>query len=74
MNRLQILVLNKTSDRDGVYTVYVDVPSAIAFLQRTGHLNRYMIVAHKGLKSLFIEKIDPATILKQLNDFQVQNQ
>ena len=72
MNRLQILVLNKTSDRDGVYTVYVDVPSAIAFLQRTGHLHRYMIAAYMGKKSLFVERIDPATITKILNDFQVQ--
>jgi len=73
MNRLQLLVLNKTSDRDGIYTVYMDVPNVIAFLQRTGHLNRYMILASKGTKSLFIHKIDPSTINQQLNTFQTQN-
>jgi hypothetical protein len=69
MNRLNILVLNKSAE---VYVPYIDIPSVIAFLQRTGRPNNFMIVAYKGKRSLVIEKLDPSTLIKELTDFQNQ--
>ena len=69
MNRLEILVLNKSAE---VYTRYVDIPSVMGFLGRTGRPNNFSIVAHKGKKAIFIERLDPATLLKELTDFQNQ--
>lgn len=69
MNRLKILVLNKSAE---VYVPYIDIPSVMSFLQRTGRPNNFMIVAYKGKRSLVIEKLDPATLIKILTDFQNQ--
>ena len=69
MNRLNILVLNKSAE---VYVPYIDISSVIAFLQRTGRPNNFMIVAYKGKRSLVIEKLDPSTLIKELTDFQNQ--
>ena len=69
MNRLEILVLNKSAE---IYTRYVDIPSVMGFLHRTGRPNNFAIVAHKGPKAIFIEKLDPATLVKILTDFQNQ--
>ena len=72
MDRLEIYVLNRLSQGDGIYTTYVDIPSVMAFLNRTGHVNRYSILAVKGPRSLFISRLDPATLVKQLSDFMIQ--
>ena len=69
MDRLKILVLNKSAE---IYTSYVDIQSVMGFLNRTGRPNNFMIVAYKGKRSLVIEKLDPATLLKSLSDFQNQ--
>ncbi len=69
MNRLEIFVLNKPA---GIFTSYVDIPSVISFLARVNRSNIFSILAHKGKKSIFIEKLDPATLLKELNDFNIQ--
>ena len=72
MDRLEIYVLNRLSQGDGIYTTYVDIPSVMAFLNRTGHVHRFSILATKGDKSLFIRKLDPADLLKKLSDFMIQ--
>ncbi len=72
MDRLELYVLNRLSQFDGIYTTYIDIPSVMAFLNRTGHVHRYSILAVKGPRSLFINRLDPATLVKQLSDFMVQ--
>jgi hypothetical protein len=69
MNRLEILVLNRSAE---IYTKYVDIPSVMGFLNRTGRPNNFSIVAHKGPKAIFIERLDPATLVKILTEFQNQ--
>ena len=69
MNRLELLVLNRSAE---VYTKYCDVPSVLSFLARTGRPNNFSIVAHKGRKAIYIERLDPATLANELNDFQNQ--
>lgn len=66
MNRLNIFVLH----RDGIFTKYMDIVSAMAFLNRTGRFKSYQIMAHKGSKAIFIEKIENLNdIVKELNAF-----
>ena len=72
MNRLKIFVLNRLSEGDGIYTTYIDIPSVMAFLNRTGHVNRFSIMAVKGKRSLYIEKLDPVSLVKLLSDFMIQ--
>lgn len=60
--------------RDEVWLKYIDVQSAIAFLSR---LNRgvlaYSIVARRGEKAIFIEKVTNLIELsKQLTEFMVR--
>ncbi len=69
-NRLEILILNLPSE---IYTTYIDVPSVLNFFARTGHINHFSVVAHKGNKVIFIEKIDPLTLAKELTAFQNQS-
>ena len=72
MNKLEILILDR---RNGVIaSEHIDPASAMAFFRRTGHVNRYNILAKKGPAVLYIEKIDVATIHTQLNDFNLNNQ
>ena len=66
MNRLEIFVLYRAAE---TYTKYIDIPSVMSFLNRTGRVNQFSIVAHKGGKAIYIEKLEPATLMKQLNDF-----
>jgi hypothetical protein len=68
-DRLEIIVLNKPAD---IHTRYVTIQDVMNFLQRVGRINIFEICAHKGRKSIFISKIDPATIVKELTDFQNQ--
>jgi len=67
--RLEILVLNQSAE---VYTRYVDVESVLLFLRRISRVHNFSIVAHKGKKAIFIEKLEPATLAKVLNEFQKQ--
>jgi hypothetical protein len=69
MNRFEILVLNTAAE---VYTKYCSIADCMSFLRRIGRTNNFSIVVHKGKRSLFIEKLDPATLAKELNDFQNQ--
>ena len=72
MNRLQIFVLNHLSEGDGIFTTYIDTTSVISFLTRVGRVNRFSVLAVKGKRSLYIEKLDPATLVKTLTEFQNQ--
>ncbi len=72
MNRLQIFVLNHLSQGDGIFTTYIDTASVLSFLNRVGRVNRFSILAVKGKHSIYIGKLDPSTLLKQLTDFQNQ--
>lgn len=72
MNRLQIFVLNHLSEGDGIFTTYIDTTSVISFLTRVGRVNRFSVLAVKGKRSLYIEKLEPSTLLKQLTEFQNQ--
>jgi hypothetical protein len=72
MNRLQIFVLNHLSEGDGIFTTYIDTPNVISFLNRVGRVNRFSILAVKGKRSLYIERLDPATLIKTLTEFQNQ--
>jgi hypothetical protein len=72
MNRLQVFVLNHLSEGDGIFTTYIDISSVMSFLNRVGRVNRFSILAVKGKRSLYIEKLDPSTLLKQLTEFQNQ--
>lgn len=70
MNRLEILILDR---RNGVICQeYIDVQSVMSFFHRSGHVHRFNIVARKGKRALYIDKIDPLTITKELNDFAIQ--
>lgn len=66
-NRMEILILNRSAE---VYTTYADILSVMSFLNRTGRVNNFSIVAHKGPRSIFIEKLEPATLVKTLTEFQ----
>lgn len=72
MDRLKIFVLNRLSQGDGIYTTYSDVQSVINFLQRTGRPQNFSIVATKGKRSLYIERLDAVTLAKDLNNFAIQ--
>ena len=72
MNRLQIFVLNHLSEGDGIFTTYIDTTSVISFLTRVGRVNRFSVLAVKGKRSLYIEKLDTATLVKTLTEFQNQ--
>lgn len=69
MDRLKIYVLNHLGSGDGIFTTYVDSVSCLAFLRRQRQTNHFSIIAVKGNKTLYIEKLD-ATLIKSLNDFQ----
>jgi hypothetical protein len=66
-NRLEILILNRSAE---IYTSYQDILSVMSFLNRTGRVNNFSIVAHKGPRALFIDKLEPATLVKTLTEFQ----
>ena len=72
MDRLKIFVLNHLSQGDGIYTTYMDVQSVMNFLHRTGRPQNFSIVATKGKRSLYIERLDAATLAKDLNNFTIQ--
>ena len=72
MERLKIFVLNRLSQGDGIYTTYSDVQSVMNFLHRTGRPQNFSIVATKGKRSLYLERLDAATLAKDLNNFAIQ--
>jgi hypothetical protein len=69
-DRLEIIVLNTSAE---VYTKYVSVDDCMNFLRRVGRTNNFSIVAHKGNKSIFIQRLDPTTLQKELMEFQVKS-
>jgi len=72
MNRLKIIILNNPA---GIFNDYVDVVSSINFLNRVSNVRNFSIIAVKGKKSLFLDRLDQLgqlEITKQLNDFQNQ--
>jgi hypothetical protein len=72
MERLKIFVMNRLSEGDGIYTTYIDVQSVMNFLHRTGRPQNFSVVATKGKRSLYIERLDAATLAKDLNNFAIQ--
>ena len=70
MNRLQIIVLDR---RNGVISgEFIDIQSLMNFLLRTGRARSLQVLATMGNRSLFIEKIDMATLQKELSEFQLK--
>lgn len=70
MNRIEILVLDR---RNGVIcNEYVDAQSVLAFFHRTGHINRFQVVARKvgTTKAVYFDKVDIATFATEINNFQ----
>ena len=59
--------------RDEIYVKYVDIPSTIGFLSRIRNgVLAYSVLARRGKKALFIEKITSLTDLnKELTEFMV---
>lgn len=69
MNRLKIFCLNNPAE---VFTTYVSIPDLMNFLNRTGRLKIFSILATKGNRSLWIERSDnPNEIIKKINDFNL---
>ena len=72
MNRLEILLLDR---KNGVIAgEYIDVQSVLGYFHRSGHINRFQIVARRGERALFIDHVDIATIAKKLSDFAIERQ
>jgi hypothetical protein len=46
----------------------------MAFLARSGHINRFQIVARRGKRAIYIDKVDPLTTSKELSDFAIERQ
>lgn len=72
MERLKIFVINNIGQNDFIGCVYTDVQSVMNFLHRTGRPQNFSIVATKGKRSLYIERLDAATLAKDLNNFAIQ--
>jgi len=67
MNRLKIFVMNNPAE---IFTTYVSILDVMNFLNRTGRLGIFSILAVKGDKSLWIEKANnPNELMSKLNDF-----
>ena len=72
MDRLKIFVINNVGDSDFIGSTYIDVASVLAFLRRQRHIHHFSIIAIKGKRSLYIEKIDSLNTAKDLINFQNQ--
>ena len=71
MNRLQLIVLDRGN---GVIpNEYIDIPSLMSFLLRSGRARSLNILAIIGKRSLFIDRIDMTTIQKELTEFQTKS-
>jgi hypothetical protein len=59
--------------RSEIYVKYVDVPSVISFFARSFAIARsYSVMAHRGEKAIFIEKVtDLVSLNKKLTEFMV---
>ena len=68
MNRLKILVLHKS----GTFNEFIDIQSMLGYLHRCGHLNNFQVVATKGRRAIFFEKIDVVDLIKDIGEFQIQ--
>lgn len=67
MNRTEILVLDR---KNGVISAeYIDIPSVMSFLIRTGRARNLQLVVRKGERSLYVEKIDMTTLQHDLLEF-----
>lgn len=68
--RLEILVLDR---RNGIISSeYIDVQSLIKYLERTGNIHRYQVVARKGKKAIYFDRLDPHELTKEIQEFQNQ--
>ena len=70
-NRLEILVLDR---RNGIISSeYIDVQSLLGFLNRSGNIRRFQVVARKGKKAIFFDRLDDLNqLVKDIGDFQVE--
>ncbi len=60
--------------RDEVYLKYVDIVSVIGFFTRTGRASAYSLIARRGKKAIFIEKITNLNDLnKELTEFMTSS-
>jgi hypothetical protein len=70
MNRLEILVLDR---RNGIISAeFVDVPTLMSFLIRTGRARQLQLVVRNGNKTLYVEKLDMTTLQHDLLEFQTK--
>ncbi len=67
MNRLKIFCLNNPAE---IFTTYPSIPDLMNFINRTGRPGIFSVMAVKGARTLFIEKITaPNDLIKRLTDF-----
>lgn len=58
--------------RDEIYVKYSDIQSVIGFFNRTTRANAYSVMARRGEKAIFIEKVTNLNELnKRLTEFMV---
>lgn len=69
MDRLKLYVVNHVGGTDFVGSTYIDIQSMMDFFRRQRRINHFSIIATKGKKALHLEKIDPATLVKDLTTF-----
>jgi hypothetical protein len=70
MNRLEILVLDR---RNGVISAeFIDIPTLMSFLIRTGRARQLQLVVRNGNKTLFVEKLDMTVLQHNLMEFQTK--
>jgi len=72
MNRIQIFVLNQPNE---IYTKYVDVQSALAFITRTGRIRNFLIIIQKGNNARVWEPAKATSLIelqREMMDFAAQ--
>lgn len=66
--KFEIFLLHK----DEVYVKYADIQSVIGFFNRMSRANAYSVMARRGEKAIFFEKIENLNDLnKRLTEFMV---
>jgi hypothetical protein len=70
-NRLEILVLDR---RNGIISnEYQDVQSLLAFLNRSGNIHRFQVMARIGKKAVYFDRLDDLNqLVKDVAEFQNQ--
>ena len=67
MDRLKILFLDPNNGV--IASEHIDVQGALGYLHRSNRIRSLQVVAHRGKRAIYIEKIDVTTIAQELSDF-----